>query len=125
MTASAWKRDGEPFHTGVMNFTVAMNENILYDDEGLFSIAPDGFPGHDVNGLSYDVVVDDVAPKLVIAPGMSRIRLERLNDVAITVSINDDTDMPPGPLEMHTLFYRLGQPVDGSQQTIALHLTQH
>ncbi|MAH41118.1 MAG: hypothetical protein CMO41_02585 [Verrucomicrobiales bacterium] len=109
--------------TGVMNFTVAMNENILYDDEGLFSITPDGFPGHDLNGLSYDVVVDDVAPKLVIAPGMlENFASNELNDVAITVSINDDTDMPPGPLEMHTLFYRLGQPVEGSQQTIALPL---
>jgi len=38
------------------------------------------------------------------------------------VRINDATDMPPGPLEMHTLFYRMGQPVDGSKQTIELPL---
>ena len=109
--------------TGVMNFTVGMNENVLYEDEGLFSITPDGFPGHELNSLSYNVVVDDVGPKLMIAPGMlENLPSNKLDDVAITVSINDDTDMPPGPLEMHTLFYRLGQPVEGSKQTIALPL---
>ncbi|MFZ8906778.1 MAG: hypothetical protein ACO2Y2_05420 [Poseidonia sp.] len=107
--------------TGEMNFTVSMNENILYDDEGNLSITSHGFMEYELNDLSYDVVVDDVAPKLVIAPGMlENFASNELNDVAITVSINDDTDMPPGPLEMHTLFYRMGQPVDGSKQTIAL-----
>ena len=109
--------------TGEMNFTVAMNENVLYDDEGMFSITPNGFVNHGLNGLTYDVVVDDVAPKLVIAPGMlENFASNALNDVPITVSINDDTDMPPGALEMHTLFYRMGMPVEGSQQTIGLPL---
>ena len=67
------------------------------------------------------MVVDDVAPKLVIAPGMlENFASNELSEVPIAVSINDDTDMPPVALEMHTLFYRMGQPVEGSQQVISL-----
>ena len=121
--------DGERFESGSVNlsasgemtFTVAMNENVLYNDDGMFSLFPDGFDGYALNELSYAVVVDDVAPKLVIAPGMlENFASNELSGVPIAVSINDDTDMPPVALEMHTLFYRMGQPVEGSQQVISL-----
>ena len=121
--------DGERIETGQVNLTdggemefiVAMNENVLYNDDGVFSFFPDGFDAYELNELSYAVVVDDVAPKLVIAPGMlENFASNELTGVPITVSINDDTDMPPIALKMHTLFYRMGQPVEGSQQVVSV-----
>ena len=121
--------DGERFETGrfnlsgdgAMTFVVVMNENVLYNDHGSLSVVPEGFETHALNDLAYNLVVDDVAPKLVIAPGMlENFASNELNDVPITVSVSDDTHMPLTALEMTTVFYRMGQPVEGSRQTVRL-----
>ncbi|MEC8168359.1 MAG: hypothetical protein VX052_05015 [Candidatus Thermoplasmatota archaeon] len=104
-----------------MTFIVAMNENVLYNDHGSLSVVPEGFETNALNDLAYNLVVDDVAPKLVIAPGMlENFASNELNDVPITVSVSDDTHMPLTALEMTTVFYRMGQPVEGSRQTVRL-----
>mgnify|MGYP001260253671 FL=1 len=109
--------------TGVMSFNATMNENVLYNDEGVFSIAPEGFDNHPLNALSYNLVVDDAAPKLYIAPGvLENFASNALTSVPITVSVSDDTHMPPEGIEMHTVFYRMGRPVEGTNQHLTLPL---
>ena len=110
--------------TGVIELNVSMNENVMYEDRGMFIINASGFAGYGLNPLSYEVVVDDVAPKLVIAPGMlENLASTELEAVSVSLSVNDDTDMPPTALQMHAVFYRLGQPVEGSEQQFSLTLT--
>ena len=108
-------------NSGLVVFNVYMNENVLYADNGVFEVLPQGFDGHSVNNLSYNVVVDDAAPKLVIAPGVfDNHASNQLDAVPITVSISDDTHMPPTGLTMRSVMYRLGNPVEGSQQSFVL-----
>jgi hypothetical protein len=109
--------------SGIISFNATMNENILYYDDGVFSVSPEGFEHHQLNGLTYNLVVDDVAPKLVVAPGMlENLASNALTAVPVTVSVNDDTHMPPVGIEMHTVFYRMGQPVEGTNQRLILPL---
>ena len=97
--------------SGLIGFNVSMSENVMYEDEGFLTVEAQGFVEHGFNSLRYDLVVDDVAPKLVLAPGMlENLASNELTNVAITVSINDDTDMPPKPLEMHAVFTALANP---------------
>ena len=111
--------------SGLIGFNVSMSENVMYEDEGFLTVEAQGFVEHGFNSLRYDLVVDDVAPKLVLAPGMlENLASNELTNVAITVSINDDTDMPPKPLEMHAVFYRLGQPVAGTEKVFFLPLDE-
>ncbi len=107
--------------SGVIGFNVSMNENVMYEDEGTFTVAAQGFEDHGFLPLQSDLVVDDTAPKLVLAPGMlENLASNQLESVAVSLSINDDTDMPPEALEMHAVFYRLGQPVDGTEKVFFL-----
>lgn len=109
--------------SGIISFNATMNENVLYYDDGVLSVTPEGFEHHQLNDLAYNLVVDDVAPKLVLAPGMlENLASNALSAVPITVSVNDDTDMPPAGIEMHTVFYRMGQPVEGTNQRLTLPL---
>lgn len=121
--------DGERTGGGVVNLTtngrvdfdVYMNENVLYSDTGEFIVAPTGFEGYIINPISYGVVVDDVAPRVVIAAGvLNNYASNAMTAVPISVSVNDDTDMPPTALEMHTQISRVGQIVEGSQQVVHL-----
>ena len=106
---------------GLVVFNVYMNENVLYADNGVFEVQPQGFDGHALNTLSYNVVVDDAAPKLVIAPGvLENLASNQLDSVPVTVSVSDDTHMPPTGLIMHTVIYRMGRAVDDSKQTFLL-----
>ena len=107
--------------TGLVVFNVFMNENVLYADNGVFEVHSEGFNGYGLNDLSYNVVVDDAAPKLVIAPGvLENLASNQLDSVSVTVSVSDDTHMPPTGLTMHTVIYRMGQEVDNSKQTFLL-----
>ena len=109
--------------SGIISFNATMNENVLYYDDGVLSVTPEGFEHHQLNDLAYNLVVDDIAPKLVLAPGMlENLASNALSAVPITVSVNDDTDMPPAGIEMHTVFYRMGQPVEGTNQRLTLPL---
>ena len=42
----------------------------------------------------------------------------------MTVIIKDDTHLPPGPITMHFVFYRMGQPVDGTEGTRSLEFAE-
>jgi hypothetical protein len=108
-------------NTGVIEFNVSMNENVLYDDSGTFTVDSQGFDERGFGRLYYDLVVDDMAPKLVLEPGMlDNLASNELELVEVSLSINDDTDMPPGALEMHAVYYRLGQPVAGTEKVFFL-----
>ena len=110
---------------GVIEFNVSMNENVMYEDTGTFTVEPRGFDEREFQTLSYDLVVDDMAPKLVLEPGMlENLASNELEAVEVSLSINDDTDMPPGPLEMHAVYYRLGQPVGGTEMVFFLPLRE-
>ncbi len=103
--------------SGEMELNITMNEGIMYHDYGNVSVVPQGFEAFGINGLAYDLVLDDRAPKLVLSPGtLERLDSNQLDNVSITLSVNDDTHMPPGPLKMHSVFYRMGQPVEGTQR---------
>ena len=130
----AWElNDGERRMVGEVNLSssgsvvlnVTMNENVMYHDYGNLSVVPRGFEAYGLNGLAYNVVLDDRAPKLVLAPGMlERLDSNRLESVNVTVSVNDDTHMPPGPLRMHSVFYRMGQPVPGTARVDELPISE-
>ena len=110
--------------SGSMVLNISMNENVMYHDHGNMSLVPVGYEDFDLNGLSYLVVLDDRAPKLVLAPGtLETLASNELEAVNITVSINDDTHMPPGPLRMHSVFYRMGQPVEETRRVDQLNIT--
>ena len=47
-----------------------------------------------------------------------------LDEVEVTVIIKDDTHLPPGPITMHFVFYRMGQPVDGTEGTRSLEFAE-
>ena len=129
----AWElNDGERRETGELSLTssgimmlnLSMNENVMYHDYGNVSLTPKGYEAFSLNGLSYLVVLDDRAPKLVLSPGtLERLDSNALTDVNLTISVNDDTHMPPGPLAMHSVFYRMGQAVEGTQRVDYLNLT--
>jgi len=53
----------------------------------------------------------------VLSPGtLERLDSNALEEVRVTVSINDDTHMPPSGLAMHSVFYRMGQPLEGTER---------
>ena len=109
--------------SGVIGFNASMNENVLYEDNGRLSVRAEGFDQHGFETLDYNLIVDDMAPKLVLAPGMlDNLPSNELESVLVSLSINDDTDMPPGDLEMHAVFYRLGDPVAGTEKVFLLPL---
>ena len=111
--------------TGELTLNITMNEGIMYHDYGNVSVVPKGFEAYGLNGLAYDVVLDDRAPKLVLSPGtLERLDSNALNNISLTVSVNDDTHMPPGPLLMHSVFYRMGQPVQGTERVDELDLSE-
>ena len=106
--------------SGLVNIEVLINPNIMYHDYGTLRIIPHGYDVFNLNGLAYTVILDDVAPKLVLAPGMlETVSSNALGGINITVSIQDDTQMPPGPLKMHAVFYRMGKPLESTR---TLHL---
>ena len=78
-------------------------------------VVPEGFETH-AQRLAYNLVVDDVIRR----PGMLENFASNELKVPITVSVSDDTHMPLTALEMTTVFYRMGQPVEGSRQTVQL-----
>lgn len=129
----AWElNDGERRMNGAFNISasgsmflnISMNENVMYHDYGNMSVVPVGYEDFGLNGLSYLVVLDDRAPKLVLAPGtLEHLASNELEQVNITISINDDTHMPPGPLRMHSVFYRMGQPVEETRRVDELDIT--
>lgn len=114
------RRTGGVFNitrTGELELNITMNAGIMYHDYGNVSVAPVGFEAFGLNALTYDVVLDDRSPKLVLSPGtLERLDSNQLNNISLTVSVNDDTHMGPGPLLMHSVFYRMGQPVEGTEQ---------
>ncbi len=111
--------------SGSVELNITMNENVMYHDHGNMSVRPVGFEAYDLNGLAYNVVLDDRAPKLVLSPGtLERLNSNELEAVEITVSVNDDTHMPPGPLRMHSVFYRMGQPLEGTQRVDELSVAE-
>ena len=111
--------------SGAVQFNVSMNENVMYEDKGTLTVEAEGFEARGFGVLQYDVVVDDTAPKLVLAPGMlNNLASNELESVAVSLSINDDTDMPPDALEMHAVFYRLGQPVEGTEMVFFLPIVE-
>jgi hypothetical protein len=125
--------DGERRETGILLLdasgsivlNITMNENIMYHDYGNVSVIPSGYQNYSLNGLSYLVVLDDRAPKLVLSPGtLESLSSNALTEVPLTVSINDDTHMPPLPLAMHSVFYRMGQPVEGTQRIDFLNISE-
>ena len=73
-----------------------------------------------MNNLSYNVVVDDAAPKLVIAPGVLTTTPPINSMRSPSPSASAMTPMPPTGLTMRSVMYRLGNPVEGSQQTFVL-----
>jgi hypothetical protein len=124
--------DGERRETGVfllesngsMMLNITMNGNVMYHDYGNVSVTPTGYESYALNGLSYLVVLDDRSPKLVLPPGtLESLSSNALSDVPLTLSINDDTHMPPIPLRMHSVFYRMGQPVEGTQRIDYLNIS--
>lgn len=110
--------------SGTMELNISMNENVMYHDYGNVSVVPNGYDDFGLNALSYLVVLDDRAPKLVLAPGtLESLASNELEQVNITISVNDDTHMPPGPLKMHSVFYRMGQPVEETRRVDELNIT--
>ena len=111
--------------SGELEFNVSMNENTLYNDDGSFTLAVEGFEAFSINDLTYDLVMDDRAPKLVLSPGtLERLDSNALEEVRVTVSINDDTHMPPSGLAMHSVFYRMGQPLEGTERIDQIPITE-
>ena len=104
---------------------VSISENVMYNDTGVFSVRSEGFDVHSINGLSYEVVVDDRAPKVVLSPGaLDHLDSNALDNVTVTVSINDDADMPPTGLTMHAVYYRMGEPIEGSKRVSVLPISE-
>ena len=125
--------DGERSSSSTFNLTssghlmlnVSISENVMYNDTGVFSVRSEGFDVHSINGLSYEVVVDDRAPKVVLSPGaLDRLDSNALDNVTVTVSINDDADMPPTGLTMHAVYYRMGEPIEGSKRVSVLPVSE-
>ena len=124
--------DGERRQTGMVDLTssgrmmvnVTMDENVMYNDTGHFRIEPNAYAVYGLQALVYSVVVDDRAPKLVLSPGTLENLASNALTVNLTISVNDDTDMPPEGLEMHSVFYRMGQPVEGTQRIDVLSLSE-
>ncbi|RJU96597.1 MAG: hypothetical protein DWC10_06295 [Candidatus Poseidoniales archaeon] len=111
--------------SGELEFNVSMNENTLYNDDGSLTLAVEGFDAFSINDLTYDLVMDDRAPKLVLSPGtLERLDSNALKEVRVTVSINDDTHMPPSGLAMHSVFYRMGQPLEGTERIDQIPITE-
>ena len=111
--------------SGAVEFNVSMNENVMYNDTGTLTVEAQGYDERAFEPLHYNVVVDDAAPKLVLAPGMlENLPSNELEAVEVSLSISDDTDMPPTALKMHAVFYRLGQPVAGTEKAFFLPLRE-
>jgi len=122
--------------TGLMEFDIMMNENVMYYDYGALEVKLLGNESYHANPISYQIVLDDIAPRLAISPegllygnnilsGSVTPASNSLDEVEVTVIVNDDTHLPPGPIEMHFVFYRMGQPVAGTEGITSLDFTDH
>jgi len=111
--------------TGHMVFNLSVSENIMYNDRGHVRVFPTGYETYGLLPLSYQIVVDDIAPKLVVSPGtFDRLKSDQLS-LNLTVSVVDDTDMPPDGLSMHSVMYRLGQPLASTERVDVLGVSGH
>ena len=122
--------------TGVMEFDILMNENVMYYDYGALEVKLIGNESYNVSPIAYQIVLDDIAPRLAISPegltygnnilsGGVVPASNALDEVEVTVIVNDDTHLPPGPIEMHYVFYRMGQPVEGTEGITSLDFFQY
>ena len=111
--------------TGHMVFNLSVSENTMYNDRGHVRVFPTGYETYGLLPLSYQIVVDDIAPKLVLSPGtFDRLKSDQLS-LNLTVSVVDDTDMPPDGLSMHSVMYRLGQPLASTERVDVLGVSGH
>jgi len=121
--------------TGIIEFDIMMNENVMYYDYGALEVKLAGNESYRVNPIAYQIVLDDIAPRLAISPegttygnnilsGGVMPASNGLDEVEVTVIIKDDTHLPPGPITMHFVFYRMGQPVDGTEGTRSLEFAE-
>ena len=118
LTDGERKESGNITHSsdGLFVFDVIMNENTLYHDYGGLQVDVLGFSGYNLTSLEYEVVVDDLAPQLTLAPGsLQGIASDSLQAVPLMLMVSDDTHMPPEPLILHHVFYRMGEEVEGSK----------
>lgn len=111
---------------GLFTFEVVLNENTMYHDYGNIHINIEGFEPYNLSSIEYEVIVDDLAPQLTLAPGsLQGIASDALDAVPLTVMVSDDTHMPAGPIVLHHVFYRMGNEVEGTygQSEVPLNLS--
>ena len=111
--------------TSITELALRMNENVLYHDNGTVRVVAQGMDVYGINDLEYNVVIDDVEPRLLLSAGMlDRVLSNEMNDVPVSIGIVDDTALDRSELAMHVSIFRVGETVQGSEHTVLLPLRE-